>query len=67
MKTRLFTDKNIARIGNFVDDHVSSVSNLKNDIPPFSSVEFVLMEHAIEDVFFVQELMKKTTPIFLNP
>jgi len=40
MKTRLFTDKNIARIGNFVDDHVSSVSNLENDIPPFSSVEF---------------------------
>ena len=31
MKTRLFTDKNIKRIGNFVDDHVSSISNLEND------------------------------------
>ena len=40
MKKQLFTDKNIKRVGNFVDEHVLSVPNLENDIPPFSSIEF---------------------------
>ena len=40
MKKRLFTDKNISRLGNFVDRHILSVPLLKNGIPPFSSVEF---------------------------
>ena len=39
-KNRKFIDKNIKRVGDFVDDHVSKTENLKNGVPPFSSVEF---------------------------
>ena len=42
MKKRLFTDLNIKRIGNFVDEHYSRTPNLKNNIPPFSSIEISL-------------------------
>jgi len=39
MKKRLFTDLNIKRIGDFVDLHYSKTPNLKNNVPPFSSIE----------------------------
>ena len=66
MKTRLFTDKNIARIGNFVDDHVSSVSNLENDIPPFSSVEFSINGACNRRCVFCPRVNKKDYPNILE-
>ena len=66
MKTRLFTDKNIARIGNFVDDHVSSVSNLENDIPPFSSVEFSINGACNRRCHFCPRVNEKEYPNILE-
>lgn len=39
-KKKLFIDKNIKRVGDFVNDHISKTKNLINDVPPFSSIEF---------------------------
>ena len=66
MKTRLFTDKNIARIGNFVDDHVSSVSNLENDIPPFSSVEISINGACNRRCVFCPRVNEKDYPNILE-
>ena len=38
-KKNLFIDKNIGRVGDYVDEHVNKTKNLKNNIPPFSSDE----------------------------
>ena len=66
MKTRLFTDKNIKRIGNFVDDHVSSISNLENDIPPFSSVEFSINGACNRRCVFCPRVNEKDYPNILE-
>ena len=66
MKTRLFTDKNIKRIGNFVDDHVSSISNLENDIPPFSSVEFSINGACNRRCVFCPRVNEKDYPNILQ-
>ena len=66
MKTGLFTDKNIKRIGNFVDDHVSSISNLENDIPPFSSVEFSINGACNRRCVFCPRVNKKDYPNILE-
>ena len=39
-KKKLFIDKNIKRVGDFVNDHISKTKNFINDVPPFSSIEF---------------------------
>ena len=39
MKKKLYTDINIKRIDNFLDKHLEVAKNLKDGIPPFSSVE----------------------------
>ena len=37
---KVFMDVNIARIGDFVDEHLARVLFLPGDVPPFSSLEF---------------------------
>ena len=39
MKKKLYTDINIKRIDNFFYKHLEVAKNLKDGIPPFSSVE----------------------------
>ena len=39
MKEKLYTDINIKRIDNFLNEHLEKSSNLKNGAPPISSIE----------------------------
>ena len=40
MKKKLFVDRNIKRVGDFVDTHISRTKNFDDNTPPFSSIEF---------------------------
>ena len=66
MKTRLFTDKNIKRVGDFVDEHVLSVPNLGNDIPPFSSIEFSINGACNRRCHFCPRVNEKDYPNILQ-
>lgn len=66
MKQKLFIDKNIKRIGNFVDEHVTKVSNLKNNVPPFSSVEFSINGACNRRCSFCPRVNEKEYPNILQ-
>jgi len=66
MKKKLFTDKNISRLGNFVDRHILSVPLLKNGIPPFSSVEFSINGACNRRCHFCPRVNKKDYPNILE-
>ena len=63
MKNHLFEDKNIKRIGNFVDEHVERTRNLEKNIPPFSSVEFSINGACNRRCEFCPRVNKKDEPV----
>jgi len=62
----LFIDKNIARVGDQIDQHISKTKNLKNDVPPFSSVEFSINGACNRRCVFCPRVDKSAYPNILN-
>ncbi len=65
-KKNLFIDKNISRVGDYVDEHLSKTGNLKNNIPPFSSVEFSINGACNRRCVFCPRVNKTEYPNILN-
>ena len=63
---QLFIDKNIKRVGDFVNDHVSKAQNLKNNVPPFSSVEFSINGACNRRCIFCPRVNKADYPNILE-
>ena len=64
MKKKLYTDINISRIDNFLNDHLKKTKNLSNGLPPISSVEISINGACNRRCFFVQKLMSTIIRIF---
>ncbi len=65
-KKNLFIDKNISRVGDYVDEHVNKTKNLKNNIPPFSSIEFSINGACNRRCVFCPRVNKAEYPNILN-
>ena len=65
-KKNLFIDKNIGRVGDYVDQHVTKTKNLKNDVPPFSSVEFSINGACNRRCVFCPRVNKSDYPNILS-
>mgnify|MGYP001166725513 FL=1 len=65
-KKNLFIDRNISRVGDFVDDHVTKTKNLKDNIPPFSSVEFSINGACNRRCVFCPRVNEADYPNILN-
>ena len=65
-KNQKFIDKNIKRVGDFVDDHISKTENLKNGVPPFSSVEFSINGACNRRCFFCPRVNEEDYPNILQ-
>lgn len=61
-----FIDKNIKRVGDFVDNHISRTENLKNGVPPFSSVEFSINGACNRRCFFCPRVKEEDYPNILQ-
>ena len=66
MKKRLFTDINIKRIDEFLDQHLDGVQNLKDGVPPFSSVEISINGACNRRCFFCPRVDKEGYPNILE-
>ena len=66
LKKNLFIDKNIGRVGDYVDQHISKTQNLNNDIPPFSSVEFSINGACNRRCSFCPRVNEADYPNILN-
>ena len=66
MKKRLFTDINIKRIDKFLDKHLDSAQNLKDGVPPFSSVEISINGACNRRCFFCPRVDKEGYPNILD-
>ena len=65
-KKNLFIDKNIGRVGDYVDQHLNKTKNLKNDVPPFSSVEFSINGACNRRCAFCPRVNESEYPNILN-
>ena len=65
-KKNLFIDKNIGRVGDYVDQHLDKTKNLKDDIPPFSSIEFSINGACNRRCVFCPRVNKSAYPNILN-
>ena len=68
MKDKLFTDINIARVGDFVSHHQKFAKNIGtvNSVPPFSSVEISINGACNRRCFFCPRVDEKEYPNILN-
>ncbi len=66
MKKKLYTDINIKRIDNFLDKHLEVAKNLKNGIPPFSSVEISINGACNRRCFFCPRVDEEGYPNILE-
>ena len=66
MKKKLFTDINISRIDNFLNDHLEKTQNLPNDIPPISSVEISINGACNRRCFFCPRVDEDKYPNVLS-
>ena len=66
MKKKLFTDINISRIDNFLDDHLKKTKNLSNGIPPISSVEISINGACNRRCFFCPRVDEEGYPNILE-
>ncbi len=66
MKEKLYTDLNIKRVGDFVDEHLSRTENLENGAPPFSSVEISINGACNRRCFFCPRVDEEGYPNILN-
>ena len=64
-KNRLFTDINIKRIDDFLNDHLNKDKRLSNGFPTFSSIEFSI-NGACNRMFFCPRVDKENYPNILN-
>ena len=65
-KKILFLDKNIERVGDYVDLHLDKANNLKNDVPPFSSVEISINGACNRRCAFCPRVKESEYPNILN-
>ena len=65
-KKILFLDKNIERVGDYVDLHLDKANNLKNDVPPFSSVEISINGACNRRCAFCPRVNESKYPNILN-
>ena len=66
MKKKLYTDINISRIDNFLNDHLEKTENLENGIPPISSIEFSINGACNRRCFFCPRVDEKKYPNILK-
>ena len=66
MKKKLYTDINIKRIDNFLDKHLEVAKNLKDGIPPFSSVEISINGACNRRCFFCPRVDEEGYPNILE-
>ena len=66
MKEKLFTDINIKRIDNFLNDHLEKTNNLKNGVPPISSVEISINGACNRRCIFCPRVDKQAYPNILE-
>ena len=66
MKKKLFTDLNIKRIDNFLDNHLNQQSELPNGVPIFSSVEISINGACNRRCFFCPRVDEEKYPNKLN-
>tara|TARA_B100001769_G_C22021539_1_gene548932 strand:+ start:527 stop:886 length:360 start_codon:yes stop_codon:yes gene_type:complete len=66
MKKKLYTDINIKRIDNFLDKHLETANNLKDDVPPFSSVEISINGACNRRCFFCPRVDEEGYPNILE-
>ena len=66
MKKKLFTDINIKRIDNFLDQHLEKAKNLSNGVPPFSSVEISINGACNRRCHFCPRVVKEDYPNILD-
>ena len=66
MKKKLFVDRNIKRVGDFVDTHISRTKNFDDNTPPFSSIEFSINGACNRRCEFCPRVSKENYPNILN-
>ena len=65
-KNKLFTDINIKRIDDFLNDHLNKDKRLSNGFPTFSSIEFSINGACNRRCFFGPRVDKENYPNILN-
>ena len=65
-KNKLFTDINIKRIDDFLNDHLNKDKRLSNGFPTFSSIEFSINGACNRRCFFCPRVDKENYPNILN-
>ena len=66
MKKKLFTDINIKRIDDFLEKHLETAKNLRDGVPPFSSVEISINGACNRRCFFCPRVDKEGYPNILS-
>ena len=66
MKKKLYTDINISRIDNFLNDHLKKTKNLSNGLPPISSVEISINGACNRRCFFCPRVDEHNYPNILD-
>jgi len=66
LKKKLFTDINIKRIDNFLENHLDEDKKLSNGLPTFSSIEFSINGACNRRCFFCPRIDKENYPNILD-